>query len=57
LRPPTDLLSDEPIGSLVVRRSPGSPPERDGARQAHVLSLERQTDQMLDILEHIMPAR
>jgi len=40
-----------------VRRSPCSPPELDGARQAHVLSLDRQTDQMLDILEHILPAR
>jgi hypothetical protein len=44
LRTPTDLLSDQQISSPVLRRSPCSPPDLDGARQAHVLSLDRQTD-------------
>jgi hypothetical protein len=57
LRTPTDLLRDEKIGSTVVSRSPCSRLELDGARQSHMLWLDRQTGQILDILENIMPAR
>jgi hypothetical protein len=56
LRRPTDLLSDERIASPVVSRSPCSRPALDGAPQSHMLWLDRQTGQMLDILENIMPA-
>jgi hypothetical protein len=57
LRTPTDLLSAEQLGSPVARRSPCSRLALDGARQSHMRWRDRQTGQMLDILEHIMPAR
>jgi hypothetical protein len=57
LRTPTDLLISEKIGSTVLSRSPSSRLALDGARQSHVLWRIRQTGQMLDLVENIMPAR
>jgi hypothetical protein len=57
LRTPTDLLISEKIGSTVLSRSPCSRLALDGARQSHVLWRIRQTGQMLDLVENIMPAR
>jgi hypothetical protein len=57
LRTPTDLLSNKHIGSTIASRSPCSRLAHDGACQSHVLWRDRQTGQMLDIMEHIMPAR
>jgi hypothetical protein len=57
LRSLTDLLKDEEIGSTIASRSPCSRLALDGARQSQVLWRDRQTGQMLDIVEHIRPAR